>query len=210
MVLGFVIVSVSVAVVLIWVEATLNDFVIVGGGTTTTVAEAVVPVPSFVELTVPVVFAFDPAVVPVTLTETAQVAPGVEIEPPVRLMLVALATGEKVPPQVLVAPGVAETVNPVGKVSLTAMPFIAPVSFDGSVMVRVRVVEPVSGIVGAPNALVIVGGAVTFNDALAVNPVPPLVALTAPVVFEYVPTVAESTFTEIAQLLLAATVPRSG
>jgi hypothetical protein len=42
---------------------------------------------------------------------------------------------------------------------------------------------PLSGIVVGAKALAMYGGVVTVSVALAVRPVPPLVALTVPVVF---------------------------
>ena len=50
-------------------------------------------------------------------------------------------------------------------------------------MLNVSDVVPFSGIVAAPNALAIEGGEATVRLALAVLPVPPLVEVTAPVVF---------------------------
>jgi hypothetical protein len=84
-VLGFVIVRVSVAVVLICVDDTLKALVIVGGGTTMMEAEAVNPVPSLVELTAPVVLVDVPAVVEVIVAVTVQLPLGA-IDPPVSLM----------------------------------------------------------------------------------------------------------------------------
>ena len=77
-----------------------------------------------------------PTVVLVTLTATVQVAPGVAIEPPERLrVLLPEAPPEIVPPQVLLRFGVEATVMPAGKVSVTAMPFMAPALVAGFVMV---------------------------------------------------------------------------
>jgi hypothetical protein len=50
-------------------------------------------------------------------------------------------------------------------------------------------------------------GASTIIDAVAVFPVPPLVALTLPVVFTCVPAVTAITFTDNVQVLFAAIVP---
>jgi len=154
--------------------------VIVGGATTVRTALAVPPVPSFVELTVPVVLLLEPAVVAVTFTLTSQVLPGVAIEPPLKLI------GEEaelnVPPQVLLGFGVAAIAIPAGKVSLTPIPFIAPLFVAGLVMVKVSVEVPLSGMVVGLKDFVIVGGAVTVNVAVAVVPVPPFAALTVPVV----------------------------
>jgi hypothetical protein len=70
------------------------------------------------------------------------------------------------------------------------------------------VVEPLVGIVGAPNALVMVAGAATVRLADAVFPVPPLVDVTFPVVLEKFPDVVPTTLTVNAQdPPFAATVP---
>jgi hypothetical protein len=50
-------------------------------------------------------------------------------------------------------------------------------------MLKVREVELFSRMLAAPKALVIVGAAATVKLADAVFPVPPLVEVTAPVVF---------------------------
>jgi hypothetical protein len=68
-----------------------------------------------------VVFVIDPATAEVMATETAQLPLEVS-EPPVRLMVVAAAAAEKVPPQVFVAFGVLATCMLVGRLSLTATP----------------------------------------------------------------------------------------
>jgi hypothetical protein len=73
------------------------------------------------------------------------------------------------------------TVRPVGKVSLKPTPVSAAVVF-GLVMVKVSEVVPFSGMVDGLNELLMVGGATTVIEALAVVPVPPSVELTAPVV----------------------------
>lgn len=154
--------------------------VIVGGETTLRTALAVVPVPSLVEVTAPVVFEALPAVELVTLTDTAQLTLGPEIEPPLNVMELVVFVND--PPQVLVRFGVPATVIPVGKVSVTPIPFIAPESADGSVMVKVSVEVPPVAIDVGVKLLTIVGGAATVKVAEAVSPVPPFAALTAPVV----------------------------
>src|SRR5437588_10901344 len=85
----------------------------------------VAPVPPVVELTAPVVLVTVPDCVPVTFTTIVQVAPGVAILPPVRLMLVEFAAAVTVPPQLFVTPGVDATCNPLVNVSLNAIPFSA-------------------------------------------------------------------------------------
>ena len=103
--------------------------------------------------------------------------------PPARLMLVPLAAAVTAPPHVFETPGVDATCNPLVSVSLNAIPFSALVLLAGLPIVNVTVVVPLSGMLAAPNALLMVGGATTFNVAvLLVVPVPPSVELIAPVV----------------------------
>jgi hypothetical protein len=136
-------------------------------------------VPPSVEVTCTELF-FTPAVVPCTLTETVQLALAASV-PAERLMEPEPATAVAVPPQVLLnALGVATT-NPAGRLSVKAIPVSVTLVF-GFWMVNVSEVVPFSGIVAAPNALVIVGGEATVKLAVAVFPVPPLVEETAPLV----------------------------
>jgi len=104
--------------------------------------------------------------------------------PPERLTEVAEATAVAVPPQVLLRLGDEATIMPEGKLSVKLTPVSATPVF-GLVMLNVRVVVPLTGIDGAPNSLVIVGAEATVRFAVAVFPVPPLVDVTAPVVFVY-------------------------
>ncbi len=62
-------------------------------------------------------------------------------------------------------------------------------------MVKVSEVVPFSGMLAAPNALVIDGGVATVKFAVAVLPVPPLVEVTLPVVLVYCPEAAPVTVT---------------
>jgi hypothetical protein len=159
------------------------------------VAEAVLPVPPLVELTLPVVLTLLPEVVGVTFTVRAHELP--EIVPPVRLMEVLFAAAVNVPPQLLVAPGVAATCRPDGKVSVTATPLNA-VELFGLVMVKVRVEVPLTATLVGEKALLMLGGATTVSVAvLLAAPVPPLVELTAPVVLDLLPAVVPVTLTEI-------------
>src|SRR5579885_3616372 len=100
------------------IAAAPNAFVIEGGEATVKLAVAVLPVPPFVEVTLPVVFVYWPEAAPVTVTENwhwplaAIVAPDSEI--PVGAVTV------RVPPQ---TDAVAfATVRPVGSVSVKATP----------------------------------------------------------------------------------------
>jgi len=68
-------------------------------------------------------------------------------------------------------------------VSLTATLVRAAALPEGLAIVRVRVeVPPGKVMLGGANALLIVGGDMKFNVAEPVEPVPPLVELTVPVV----------------------------
>jgi hypothetical protein len=179
---GLVMVMVMVEVPFTGMLVEPKALVMVGGATTVKTALAVKPVPSFVELTVPVVLLLEPPVVAVTSTFTVQVLPGVAIDPLLTVRLVAPPAGANVAPQVLPIFGVAATCMPAGNASVTAIPFIAPVLVAGLVKVSVRVEVPPTAIGVGAKALAIVGGAVTVKIAEAVKPVPPFVELTVPVV----------------------------
>src|SRR5579864_4940708 len=123
------------------------------------------------------------------------------------------AVAVTVPPQVLLTPGVAATTNvPVaeGSVSLNATPVRSPFAgvpgLVGLLMVKVTVVVPFSGMLPAPNALLIVGGATTVTVALAVLLLPPSVELTCTELL-LSPAVVPCKFTETTHEALAASVP---
>jgi hypothetical protein len=142
---------------------------------------------------------FAPALVPLTLTLISQDPPAVAIAPPVKLMLVLPAAGANVPPQVLVAIGVASTSTPAGKLSLTATPVTPLGLLAGLVMVMVSVEMPLSAMLVGAKALVMVGGAKTLSVALPVPPAPDSVVLTLPVVLSLAPPVVALTLTLIEQ-----------
>src|SRR5205823_11365957 len=73
-------------------------------------------------------------------------------------------------------------------------------------MVKVRLVEPFSGMLAAPKALMITGGATTVIEALDVFPVPPSVEVTCTLLF-FTPAVVPCTSTETVQEAVAASVP---
>src|SRR5260370_39661338 len=83
------------------------------------------------------------------------------------------ATAVAAPPQVLVSPFGVATTKPAGRVSVKATPVSGMGLIPGLVMVKVSEVEPFNGIVAAPKALVIVGGATTSRLAAAGQPTPP-------------------------------------
>src|SRR5262249_2498802 len=69
---GLVMVNVSEVVAFSAIVEGLKTLAIDGGASTSTLAVAVLPVPPFVEVTLPVVLVCFPAVVPVTFTENVQ------------------------------------------------------------------------------------------------------------------------------------------
>lgn len=146
------------------------------------VAVAVLPVPPFVALTVPVVLTCVPAVTPVTFTENEH-EPLAATLPPVKVTLEEPAAPVTVPPQEPFSPFGVATTKPEGKLSVNATPVSATPFAGGLVIVKVRDVEPPNPMLAAPNALAMTGGLATVRFADAVFPVPPLVELTAPVVF---------------------------
>ena len=82
-----------------------------------------------------------------------------------------------------------------GTVSLNAIPFNVVAVF-GLVMVNVMLVVPFSGMLAAPNALLMVGGATTVREVLEVLPVPATVSLTV-TLLGAAPATVPFTFTEI-------------
>jgi len=159
----------------------------------------VFPVPPSVEATCTLLF-FTPAVVLMTLTENEHAALAASV-PADRLADEAPPAAVAVPPHVLVTPlGVASS-NPAGRLSVN----VSPVSGNpalGFWIVKVKLVTPPRGLVAAPNALLIVGGLATVRLAVAVLPVPPLVELTAPVVFVNRPEAVPVTFTTTVHVVL--------
>jgi len=110
------------------------------------------------------------------------------------------------PPQLPVSPfGVAST-RFAGSVSVNATPVSDTVLAPGLVIVKLSEVAPLGGMLAAPNALLIDGGATTARLADAVPPVPPFVEVTAPVVLFCAPAAVPVTFTEKLHEELAAKV----
>jgi hypothetical protein len=147
---------------------------------------------------------FTPAVVPVILTENVQDAPDAIVAP---ARLTALEPAPLVmapPPQDPVRPLGVETTRPDGRLSVKATPVNEIELTAGLVTVKVSDVVPFSGIDAAPNDLVMLGGARTLRLAVAVLPVPPLVEVTALVVFVKSPEAVPVTLTEKVQELFTA------
>ena len=157
-----------------------NAFESTGAPITVKDAFEVLPVPASVEVIWTELF-LTPALVPVTFTEMAQVPLAGRV-PAERLTEVAPAVAVAVPPQVFESAGVLATTRPAGNVSVNAIPVSARLVF-GLVMLKVSEVVPPVGTDAAPKALVMDGGVATVRLAVAVLPVPPLVEVTAPVVF---------------------------
>lgn len=179
---GLVIVNVSDVVAFREIADGLNPFAIDGGATTVMLADVDVPVPPSVEVTALVVLFSVPAVVPVTFTENVQ-EPLPASVPPDRLTKPVLWVAVIVPlPQVPVRPFGVEIIRPAGKASLKATPPSA-VPALGLLMVKLRLVEPFSGMPAAPNTLLIRGGPTTVTLAFEVLPVPPSVEFTVTLLF---------------------------
>jgi len=161
LVLGFVMVKVKVETPLSGIVVGLNALLIVGGATTVTLAVAVFPVPPLVEVTVTELF-LTPAVVPKMLMLKAHSIWAACVTP-VILIVPEPAVAVIVPPsQGLVKPLGVATTKPAGRVSVNATPVrVGPPVGLRLLTEKVRVVVPLSGIVAAPNALLIVGGRTT-------------------------------------------------
>ena len=183
-VFGLLMVKLRLVLALNAIGVVPNALVMVGGLATVMIAEAVLPVPPFVEVTAPVVLFFTPEVVPVTFTMNLQMVPAATV-PPLRLTLPLPAVAVVVPPHVLLSPFGVATTSPPGNVSVKATPFSATVFAAGLVMVNVKLVVPFTAIVAAPNALLMLGGVTTDSvccaeavpaDAVSIGP-PALVSL---------------------------------
>src|SRR5215471_4514245 len=147
---GLVMVKVSVELVFGAMLAGLNALAIEGGACTWTVACAVPPVPPSVDVTLPVVLTFEPAVVPVTFTLNEH-EPLAAMVPPDRLITLVFCVAVIVPaPQEPLRPLGVEMIRPAGSVSLKATPDSATVAF-GLLRVKLRLVEPFSAMLAAPN-----------------------------------------------------------
>ncbi len=181
---GLVIVIVSVDVPPGAMDVGEKALPTVGGATTVKVAVAAVPVTAFVEVTVLVVLALAPEVVPVTVTEAVQV-PLAAIVPPLKLIVVAPEVGLNVgePQALVVAPGVVKTWTPVGRGSENATP-VNDELVELLTTVNVSVEVPLTGMELGAKALVNVG-ATAFTTRLLLAlvtelvPQPPAVVVDA-------------------------------
>lgn len=172
-----------------------NEIVTVGGGSTFRLAEAVLPGPALVDVTVPVVFVRSPPMVPLTVTLNVQelltpiVAPEsvTLLEPAVAVMVP--------PPQVPFKPLGVARISPGGNESLKPTPVSAAVFAAGFVMVNMSEVVPLMPIFSAPNALLMTGGTIPARVADAGAPAPPSADVTADVVMLCDPLAVSSRFT---------------
>src|SRR5258708_33382316 len=179
---GLVMMSVSVDVPPTGILVGENDLAMLGGSRLVPIASTalpVFPVPPLVEVTLPVVLLYKPAVLPVTWTVIVQLAWAASV-PPVRLILLP-PVSVTVPPLQLptTVGGVANTTIP-GSVSVTATPASAAAAF-GVMMTKVMVDVPLSGMLVGANDLMMRGGWIvipTARTALPVLPLPPFVEVT--------------------------------
>src|SRR5580704_6351532 len=166
---------------------------ITGAPTTVMLAFEVFPVPPSVDVTCTLLF-LTPPVVPCTFSETVQEALAARV-PPERLAEPLPDTAVAVPPLVLFRLLGVATISPAGRLSVNAIPFTVELTL-GLLTVKVRLVVPFSGIVAAPNALVIVSGLITVRFAEAVFPLPASVESRVTLLLN-TPSVVPCTFTLI-------------
>jgi hypothetical protein len=183
-----------------------NALEIEGASPTEKFAAAVLPVPPLVEVMALVVLVYAPGVELVTSTLTVH-ATFAGIEPPERLMVPVPAVAPRVPPQEPVRLLGEATTMPAGKLSVNATPKSVTVFAAGLAAVKVSVEVPFGAIRLGVKALASDGGATTATEADAVEPVPPAVELTLPVVLFFAPAVVPVTLTEKVHEPLAAIVP---
>lgn len=201
---GLVMVKPSDVVVFTAIELGLNALAIEGGATTTMLAEAAPPVPPSFDVTALVVLFLVPALVPVTFTLKVQEALAARLAPDRLITLVFCVAVIVPPPHEPVRPLGVEMTNPTGKVSVKPTP-VSVVPFE-LLTAKLRLIEPLNGMLAAPNPLLIPGGDTTVIEALDVLPVPPSVELTVTLLF-LTPAVVPLILTETAQELLAPRVP---
>jgi hypothetical protein len=143
-------------------EPVPNALVMVGGATTTMLAEPLFPVPPLVDVTSLVVLFTIPATVPMTLAVMVQV-PDATIVALLTTMLLGRPLVEKEPHPVPVTDPV--STRPDGRTSLKPTPVKLEVWF-GFEMVKVNATDPSSGTEGAEKAFEITGGKTTRSARL--------------------------------------------
>jgi hypothetical protein len=161
---ALLIVKVRLVALFTGTEAAPKAIVIAGGLMTVSVAEAVLPVPASVELTLPVVLFCTPSAMPFTFTVNVQLLFAASVAP-VRLILLDPATAVIVPPpqEPVNAFGVATT-SPAGRTSENATPLIGLPKL-GFVIVKLRLVAAFGAIVAAPKLVLMEGGKRTVTIA---------------------------------------------
>lgn len=132
-------------------------------------AIAVLPVPPFVELTLPVVLVRIPGRVAVTGKLNVHWLPAAILPPESEMALLPVVVS--VPPHAVPVP--LATVSPFGSTSANATPVSETVLADGLVIVNPRELVPLIVVSDGVNALAITGGATTNKLAEAELPVPP-------------------------------------
>ena len=168
---GLLMVKVNALARLTEMAAGLKAAAMVGGATTTMPAEAVPPLPPCVEVIAVVVLFCWPATVPLMFTEKVQEVLCARLAADSVTAFVPCVAVMDPPPQVPARPLGVETTSPAGNVSLKAMP-LSVVAVLLFCTVKLREVEPPSGMLAAPKDLMITGGATTVMLALEVLPVP--------------------------------------
>jgi hypothetical protein len=203
---GSVIVKLRVVLALSAMLAAPNVSAITGGATTAIDADAVPPVPPSLEETVPVLLFDAPAAVPVTFTEKLQELFTARLPLFKEIKFVAGVAVIVPAPQVPVSPLGVEIINPAGKVSVKLTP-VSPMEFAaGFEAVKFSEEDPFSGMLAAPKATLIDGGAATAREAEAVLPLPPSVEVTLTLLL-LLPAAVPVTFTLRVQEAPAASVP---
>src|SRR5260370_25587509 len=114
---GLVMVKVSDVVVFSAMVAGLKALAIEGGATTVMEAEAVPPAPPSVEVTLPVVLFWSPALVPVTSTENVQPLLAARVAPSTKEHIFHLKALFILPCRLLLRANSTATTRPVGSVS---------------------------------------------------------------------------------------------
>jgi hypothetical protein len=201
---GFEIVKLSEVDPLKGIVAAPKDAEMDAGAPTVKLADAVAPVPPLVDATLPVGLVYWPDTAPVTFRENVQV-PAEESVSPVTVITL-LATVTEPVAQIVVAPRLA-AVSPTGSVSVKPTPVSASGFDAGLPIVKVRDEVAFRAMDVGLNAMARVGGPSTFSVAVAVTPVPPSVAETAPEVLTWEPAAVPVTFTLTVQLADAARDP---
>src|SRR5262249_25180274 len=202
---GLVIVKVSEGLAFRAMVDGLDALAIEGGASTFRLAEAVPPVPPSVDVTLPVVLFCWPAAVPVTLMAKVQEELAAGLAPDWLITPVPCPAVMVPPPQEPLKPLGVATTRPAGSVSLKATP-VSVVVVLLFWMVKFSEVDPFSGMLPAPKALMITGGATTVIDAFEVFPVPPSFDVTCTLLI-FTPAAVPWTSTDTMHEALAASVP---